>query len=79
MKPANVKLLENLSLYCHISGIITVFLGIIVILLDISNNDFAHIQVGFFILVTGYSFVKISSKLSMILHDESQHGSGAAL
>jgi len=70
MKEKNVKTLESLSLFCHLSGIITVFLGIIIILMDLANNDFTHIQIGFFVLVTGYAFVKISSKLSMILYSE---------
>lgn len=70
MKPENIKILESLSLFCHVSGIITVFLGIIVILMDLANNDFGHIQVGFFILITGYAFVKISSQLSKVLFSE---------
>jgi uncharacterized membrane protein HdeD (DUF308 family) len=74
MKLTSVKSLENLSLFCHVSGVITVFLGIIVILMDLVNNDFAHIQVGFFVLATGYAFVKISSKLEKILNDEKDYG-----
>lgn len=70
MRPENIKTLESLSLFCHVSGIITVFLGIIVILMDLANNDFDHIQVGFFILITGYAFVKISSRLSAMLFSE---------
>jgi len=73
MKEINTKSLENLSLFCHVSGVITVFLGIIVILMDLLNNDFAHIQIGFFVLVTGYAFVKISSKLSVVLRDEKNY------
>jgi len=70
MKPENIEILENLSLFCHVSGIITVFLGIIIILMDLAGSNFMHIQAGFFILVTGYAFVKISTKLSVILHSE---------
>ena len=70
MKAENIKTMESLSLFCHVSGIITVFLGIIIILMDLVNNDFGHIQVGFFILITGYAFVKISSQLSAVLFSE---------
>jgi uncharacterized membrane protein HdeD (DUF308 family) len=70
MKPENIKILESLSLFCHVSGIITVFLGVIIILMDLANNDFSHIQVGFFVLVTGYALVKISSQLSAVLYSE---------
>lgn len=70
MKQENIKILENLSLFCHFSGIITVFLGLVVILMDLSNKDFGHIQIGFFVFVSGYAFVKISSKISGVLHSE---------
>jgi len=73
MKVSSIKSLENLSLFCNVSGVITVFLGIIVILMDLVNKDFAHIQVGLFILVTGYAFVKISSKLAKILIEEKDY------
>ncbi|MCK4881568.1 MAG: hypothetical protein KAS92_00930 [Candidatus Omnitrophica bacterium] len=74
MKYKNVKTLENLSLFSHFSGIITVFLGIVVILMDLSNKDFAHIQIGFFVLVVGYAFVKISAKVSRVVCDEEKRG-----
>ena len=67
MRFENVKSLEYLSLYGHISGVITVFLGIIVIAMDLLNNDFHHIQVGIFICVVGYAFVKIAEKSETIL------------
>ena len=73
MKSENVKTLESLSLFCHLSGIITVFLGIVVILMDLVNSDFKHIQAGFFILVTGYAFVKIAAKLSGVYQSEQTH------
>lgn len=74
MKAKNMTTLENLSVFCHGSGIITIFLGIIVILLDISRKDYTHIQIGFFILITGYAFVKISVKLSKIVLEEKKFG-----
>ncbi len=67
MRFENVKSLEYLSLYGHISGVITIFLGIIVIMMDILNVDFRHIQVGIFICVVGYAFVKIAEKSETIL------------
>ena len=74
MKEQNVKTLENLNLFCHFSGVITVFLGIIVILIDLSNKDFEHIQVGFFILAVGYAFVKIAAKILRVVCDEERRG-----
>lgn len=74
MKHKNIRTLENLSLFCHFSGIITVFLGIVVILMDLVNKDFAHVQIGIFVLTVGYSFVKISSKITRVICDEEHRG-----
>ncbi|OGX28460.1 MAG: hypothetical protein A2705_03590 [Omnitrophica WOR_2 bacterium RIFCSPHIGHO2_01_FULL_52_10] len=70
MKLENVKSLEDLILYGHISGLITIFLGMVVIAMDITNSDFRHIQVGIFICVVGYAFVKIAQKGETILLGE---------
>lgn len=59
-----------MSLYGHIGGLTTIYLGIIVIFLDLMNNDFRHIQVGIFICATGYAFVKIAAKSAAILTSE---------
>ena len=74
MKLKNVKTLDNLNLFCHFSGVITVFLGILVILMDLSNRNFTHIQIGFFILAVGYAFVKIALKISRVVCDEEKRG-----
>ncbi len=70
MKFESTKSLEYLSLYGHISGLITIFLGIIVVVMDILNSDFHHIPVGIFICVVGYAFVKIAEKSETILLSE---------
>ncbi len=70
MRFENTKSLEYLSLYGHISGLITIFLGIIVIVVDILNSDYRHVQVGIFICVVGYAFVKIAEKSETILLSE---------
>jgi len=70
MKMQNIRDMENLSLYTHFSGLITIFLGILVIMIDLINKDFGHIQVGIFILITGYAFFKISQKIAHVLKSE---------
>lgn len=70
MREENRYSLERLSAFCHIGGVITVFLGVLVVLMDLLNNDFRHIQVGIFICITGYSLVKISSRVEVILIKE---------
>lgn len=74
MEEKNVKILENLSLFCHFSGIITVFLGITIVLMDLADKDYEHIQIGFFILTVGYAFVKISAKISRVICIEERRG-----
>lgn len=65
--------MEYLALYAQISGLITIFLGIVVISMDLVNQDFRHVQVGIFICVTGYAFVKIAEKSVFILKDENKN------
>ena len=70
MKLKNIKSLEDLVLFGHISGSITIFLGMVVIAMDLLNSDFRHIQVGIFICAAGYAFVKIAQKSETILLSE---------
>lgn len=70
MKAENQKALEGLSLFCHVGGLITMCLGIVVIFMDLTQGDFRHIQVGIFICATGYAFVKISARIAAILASE---------
>jgi hypothetical protein len=70
MKRANERDMENLSFYCHVCGLITIFLGIVIIFLNFLQDDVRNIQSGIFIFIVGYAFVKISSKIGRILQDE---------
>jgi len=70
MQKENVKVMENLSLYSHFGGMFSVFVGLVVVFIDFLNGDFAHIQVGIYIFVTGYAFVKVSQRLTQVLIDE---------
>lgn len=70
MKGENVKSLRDLTLYGHISGLITIFLGMVVVAMDLMNSDFRHIQVGIFICAAGYAFVKIAQKIEAVLLTE---------
>ena len=72
MKQKNIRMLENLSLFCHVGGIINVFLGILIAAMNFSNNQLGHVQSGIFIFLTGYALVKISTKLSYIIWDENR-------
>ena len=71
MKPENIQSLERLSLFCHLCGLIFVFLGILVVFIEVVNKNFGHLQVGLFIFAAGYTFVKISARISNILTSES--------
>lgn len=73
MKMYNVRALESLSLFCHVCGLISILIGITVIAMDVMNKDFNKIQTGIFIFITGYSFTKISAKLSVIILDEKRY------
>lgn len=70
MKAENAKTLESLGLFCHLCGLFSVFLGLVVAFIDLLNGDFKHIHMGLYIFMTGYALVKISSKISQILMAE---------
>ena len=70
MKEKNVQALENLSLFCHFSGVITLFIGAIIISLEFFSRGIAFIQAGLYVLATGYALVKISERISNILLSE---------
>ena len=70
MKAENGKSLESLSLFCHYSGVFSVFIGIMVTFMDVLKGDFGHIQIGIFLFAVGYALVKISSRITEILISE---------
>lgn len=72
LKIDNAKKLESLCFYCHLTGIIAIFLGLAVAFMKLIDQDFQDIQVGLLIFIMGYAFVKISVKLQRILNDEKQ-------
>jgi xanthine/uracil permease len=70
MKERNVKALENLNLCCQVCGVVVLFMGIMIILLDLLNREFTHLMIGLFMVAIGYALTKISSKISAIILDE---------
>lgn len=70
MKEKNIKELRKLSMFCQYSGLIFIFLGIVVIFVDFINHNRMHLQTGFFIFMSGYTFHKTGQKVSKILFDE---------
>ena len=70
MKAENGKSLESLSLFSHYCGMFSSFIGLVIVLMDILNGDYTHIQVGIFLSAVGYAQVKISSRLTEILLSE---------
>ncbi len=70
MKSENIYPLEKLGLYCHLCGLFSVFLGLVVAFMDLMNSGLRHVPVGLYVFMTGYALVKISSKISEILISE---------
>jgi len=63
MNEENVKNLGNLSRVCHRSGILPIFLGVLVMFIGGINIDPYTIAVGLLIFSVGYAFVKIADKI----------------
>ena len=70
MKEENINALESLSKTAYRSGILPVFLGILILFIGAVNNETTTILTGLFVFIVGYSFVKISSKISNVLKSE---------
>lgn len=70
MKDENQKELKNLSKTAYRSGILPVFLGVLILFIGVINKDVFDSAVGIFVFIVGYSFVKISSKLKAVLIKE---------
>jgi len=71
MKDENQKELKNLSKTAYWSGLLPVFLGVLIVFIGVINKDVFDSAVGIFVFIVGYSFVKISSKLKAVLIKES--------
>jgi hypothetical protein len=72
MQQQNARSLESLSWICHLCGLLSVFIGMTVTLMNLMNRDFFHIQSGLFIFISGYALTKISKKIDFIVNSERQ-------
>ena len=64
MNDGNIKNLKNLSKVCRNSGVLPIFLGVLVVFIGGVNLDHYTIAVGLLIFSLGYSFVKIAEKIN---------------
>ncbi|MBF0522809.1 MAG: hypothetical protein HQL24_07120 [Candidatus Omnitrophica bacterium] len=72
MKESNVQDLTNLSKTCYRSGILPIFLGLLVIFVDIIFKQVAEIPAGLLVFVLGYVLVKIAQKINKVLESETK-------
>jgi len=70
MKAENINALENLSAFCHFTGLISVFIGIVLAFMNLLSGTVQNIPIGIYIFFSGYGLVKIASKLSDIVQSE---------
>ncbi len=70
MKFKNIKKLERLGIFTLGGGMINILLGILIVFVDVTRQDFKHIQVGIFIFAIGYALIKIGAQLSQIAAEE---------
>ncbi|MCK4882581.1 MAG: hypothetical protein KAS92_06125 [Candidatus Omnitrophica bacterium] len=64
MTDENTKNLKNLSKVCHRSGVLPIFLGILVMFIGGININPYTMAVGLLIFIVGYSYVKIADKIN---------------
>ena len=70
MRVRNIRLLDNLNTYASLAGVFNIFIGLLIVFLDVMNEDWTHIQVGIYVFITGYAFVKVSQKIGFVVLDE---------
>ena len=63
MNEESVKDLKNLSKVCRRSGILPIFLGVLIMFIGGINADSYTLAVGLLIFIVGYAFVKIGEKI----------------
>lgn len=70
MKIHNILALERMSLFCHISGLFSVFIGLVVVFMEVLTKNIIRIQAGLYVFITGYALVKIAQRLARIVLEE---------
>lgn len=63
MTEKKTKELQNLATVCRRSGILPIFLGILVIFIGAVNGQPYTITVGLLMFIVGYSYVKVAQKI----------------
>jgi len=70
MKDENLNALETLSKTAYRSGMLPIFLGILIGFIGIINKSTQDILTGLFVFVVGYALIKIAKKISQVVNDE---------
>ncbi len=70
MRAENRVSLERLSTICDICGFFSVLIGFIIIVIDLLEQNYLHVQVGIYVFVTGYGMVKSSHRIAKVLITE---------
>ena len=73
MKENSIKSLEGLGKTAYRSGVLPIFLGILISFIGVINSNPKDILIGLFVFVVGYSFVNIGRKIRSILMSEKKH------
>ena len=64
MTDENIKNLKNLSKVCKRSGILPIFLGVLIMFIGGIDFNAYVLAVGLLIFILGYAFVKIADKIN---------------
>jgi len=70
MRIENRLSLERLSTICDICGLFSVLIGFVIIVLDLLEHNYFHIQIGIYVFVSGYGMVKTSHRIVQVLLSE---------
>lgn len=70
MDMSDKRSLENLSLFCHFTGLFSVFIGLVMGFMTVMNADKRFLQMAIYIFFSGYANVKIANKIGDIVRRE---------
>jgi len=67
MRAQSRQSLERLCIFCDVCGVFCIGIGFVIIFIDLLERNMVHIQVGIYVLITGYAYVKIARRIDDIL------------
>ena len=67
MRSESRESLERLCTFCDVCGLFCIGIGMAIVFIDLLERNMLHIQVGIYIFISGYAYVKIARRVANVL------------